>query len=604
MINEIESYKSKNNDKYSSGKKQKIFIMTEPNFYEKKLFSKTMKNIREITLNRKKVKKYSINIRNELIKKMEKKPKLKEKQIYSPLYVQIRKSLRDIENEKKIAEKYILSEKDVIKKIKIPLYNSIFKLSQKKSSLLLENEEKNNNYFDKPEKTKSSNIRKNNIFFKTFSGNILSNKIIERNKDKNKTSKIFFRTEYNNDLNISNNNNNTNILSPTNSNSPIITKKSTIIKTETNEPQLNININNSTINKTIENNNIQELKNSIIENKVRYKTYFIEYEPDWYNKNKFIKKIIDKNMVLNSHFQKSIITDELALIFENMKIFQSQYLIDKNLPKYFNKISWYTQKALNLNLEEATGLLTEISYLLLNGYENIMQNFISNPIERITKKKLKSVYDEKKEFITDIYTFSETYIFLQVCYEAYCIITSHKDEYYISKKNFEILIQYLDRARYIISKICLDLKNMYKEQNKEDKKIIEDCLKKIKNVNRKALINNLRLINTNIISNINFKKKNLKSKVDCHLKFGIFNSGIDSFRYKGPKKLKLSEEHLINLRINKAFGANSYRELKPHKHIVKFDINSSLVNKLMKYATNEFKSKVISERIRQRFIST
>ena len=586
MINEIESYKSKNNDNYSSGKKQKIFIMTEPNFYEKKLFSKTMKNIREITLNRKKVKKYSINIRNELIKKMEKKPKLKEKQIYSPLYVQIRKSLRDIENEKKIAEKYILSEKDVIKKIKIPLYNSIFKLSQKKSSLLLENEEKNNNYFDKPEKTKSSNIRKNNIFFKTFSGNIFSNKIIERNKDKNKTSKIFFRTEYNNDLNISNNNNNTNILSPTNSNSPIITKKSTIIKTETNEPQLNININNSTINKTIENNNIQELKNSIIENKVRYKTYFIEYEPDWYNKNKFIKKIIDKNMVLNSHFQKSIITDELALIFENMKIFQSQYLIDKNLPKYFNKISWYTQKALNLNLEEATGLLTEISYLLLNGYENIMQNFISNPIERITKKKLKSVYDEKKEFITDIYTFSETYIFLQVCYEAYCIITSHKDEYY----------------RYIISKICLDLKNMYKEQNKEDKKIIEDCLKKIKNVNRKALINNLRLINTNIISNINFKKKNLKSKVDCHLKFGIFNSGIDSFRYKGPKKLKLSEEHLINLRINKAFGANSYRELKPHKHIVKFDINSSLVNKLMKYATNEFKSKVISERIRQRFI--
>ena len=193
---------------------------------------------------------------------------------------------------------------------------------------------------------------------------------------------------------------------------------------------------------------------------------------------------------------------------------------------------------------------------------------------------------------------------MQVCYEAYSIITSNKEEYFISKKNFEILIQFLDRARYIISKICLDLKNMYKEQNKEDKKIIEDCLKKIKNVNRKALINNLRIINNNIMNNIHFKKKKLKSKIDCHLKFGIFNSGIDSFRYKGPKKLKLSEEHLINLRISKAFGANSYRDLKPNTHFVKFDINSSLVNKLMKYATNEFKSKVISERIRQRFIST
>ena len=56
------------------------------------------------------------------------------------------------------------------------------------------------------------------------------------------------------------------------------------------------------------------------------------------------------------------------------------------------------------------------------------------------------------------------------------------------------------------------------------------------------------------------------------------------------------------LRINKAFGASSYRDLKPNKNFAKFNINSPLVNQLMKYATNEFKSKVISERIRQRFI--
>ncbi len=248
-------------------------------------------------------------------------------------------------------------------------------------------------------------------------------------------------------------------------------------------------------------------------------------------------------------------------------------------------------------------MLTEISYLLLNGYENIIQNFISNPIERITKKKVKNIFDEKKEFMINISTFSETYIFLQVCYEAYTIISNGKDDYYITKNNFKILNQFLDRARFVVSKICLDLNNMYREQNKEDKKIIEDCLKNIKNVNRKAYINNLKIVNNHIMTRINFKKKKFKSKVDCHLKFGLFKSGIDSFRYKGPKKLKLSEEHLTNLRINKAFGASSYRDLKPHKHIVKFDINSSLVNQLMKYATNEFKSKIISERIRQRYIT-
>jgi hypothetical protein len=104
-------------------------------------------------------------------------------------------------------------------------------------------------------------------------------------------------------------------------------------------------------------------------------------------------------------------------------------------------------------------------------------------------------------------------------------------------------------------------------------------------VNRKALFNNLKIINSNIVNNVNIKKKKIKSKIDCHLNFGVFSSGIDSFRYKGPKKLKLTEEQLTNLRISKAFGANSYRELKRNKHF-------------------EFKSKVMSERIRQRFINS
>jgi hypothetical protein len=174
-------------------------------------------------------------------------------------------------------------------------------------------------------------------------------------------------------------------------------------------------------------------------------------------------------MITNQLFQKKIIDDELALLFENMKIFQSKYLIDKSLSKYFNKISWYTQKSLNCNLEEAVGLLTEISYLLLSSYENIIKNFISNPIPRITKKKIKNVLDEKKEFPINISTFSETFIFLQVCYDAYNIISS-KEEFYINPNSFELLNQYLDRARFVVSKICLDLNNMYKEQNKEDKK--------------------------------------------------------------------------------------------------------------------------------------
>ena len=55
----------------------------------------------------------------------------------------------------------------------------------------------------------------------------------------------------------------------------------------------------------------------------------------------------------------------------------------------------------------------------------------------------------------------------------------------------------------------------------------------------------------------------------------------------------------MNVRINRAFNDNS-RNLKL-RHFPKFDINSPLVNSLMKYATYKFRSDIISERIRQRF---
>ena len=652
MKNEYDDEININNNEnniYSYKKKEKIFTITEPNFYNKKSISKTMKNMGELSSNTKKVKRYSINIRNELTKKMEKKQKLFEKQIYTPLYTQIHKSLREIENEIKIAQQYVIPDKEIIKrKIRTPLYNAIFKLKQNinpNNNLLLNNNEKNNtNFYFKPEKSKSSKIKKklnnkNNLFIRTFS-NDLNNKTLFRNRDKNKTKKTVsfplniesykerFNIHHKNDKyddeetknNIFNDfdyESKSNILSPKSTNIPIINKKSSaLLKFESKDlssknSALNIYSKNfNSFTQDVKTNNEDMNKNI---NKVRYKTYYVEYQPEWYLKNKFIKNRFDKTMIINPLFQKKIIDDELALLFENMKIFQSQYLIDKNLSKHFNKISWYTQRELNCNLEEAIGLLTEISYLLLNGYDNIIQNFISNPIPRITKKKIKNVFNEKQEFILNISAFSETFVFLKVCYEAYVIISSSKEEFYISSGNFEILHQYLDRARFVVSKICLDLKNMYKEQNKEDKKIIEDCLKKIKNVNRKALINNLKILNNNIKSITDFnikahkkKIKNLqyKSKVDCHQKFGLFNSGINSFRYKGPKKIKLSEEHLTNLRINKAFGSISYREMRPSHHFAKFDINSKLVNQLMKYATNEFKSRIISERIRQRFISS
>ena len=54
MANDINSYKSKIKDNNDSKKKSKLFIMRKPNFYEKNIFSKTMKNISELSLKAKK----------------------------------------------------------------------------------------------------------------------------------------------------------------------------------------------------------------------------------------------------------------------------------------------------------------------------------------------------------------------------------------------------------------------------------------------------------------------------------------------------------------------------------------------------------------------
>ena len=224
---------------------------------------------------------------------------------------------------------------------------------------------------------------------------------------------------------------------------------------------------------------------------------------------------------------------------------------------------------------------------------------------------MKKVDNEKKEFKINITNIYESYIFLKVCYETYKIILNTKKDFYINKNNFEILFQYLDRARFDLSKICSELNILYQEPNQDDKKLIDRCMNRIKK-NHIKIFNALKSEDKSNNKNSQFNSKSFsrtkflkyfnnkyKSKIDCHQKFGLFNSGIDSFNYNGPKKLKLNEQQSVNVRINKAFGGNS-RNLKL-KHFPKFDINSRLVNNLMKYATNKFKNDIISERIRQRF---
>ena len=540
---------------------------------------------------------------------------LYDKLIFEPIYTQIHKNIKEYTEEIKTGKQLLFPTKTIKKEINQYKY--------KKTNLILNDYAKDAKDDFKIKKFMKNNMIKKSLFLKTFSGNI-NNLYSERNK-----KRVMFR---NLQLNEAINNNNMNnsrlkIKSYTERNKknedekninnneeleqklniPEIRKNSKVISRNPDNKFVSTNslINLSQINRTLTNNTIQD------KSVYRTKTYYVEYDPKWYKKNKLIKTRFEKDLIINPLLQKKLIDDQFILLFDNMKQFQSKFLVNKTLATDFYKLSNKAKILVNILLEETTGLFIEISYLLLSNYSTDIEKYISNPIPRKTKKSAKKVENEKKEFKINITNIYESYIFIKVCYETYKIIINNKKEFYITKKNFEILFQYLDRARFNLSKICSKLKILYQEPNQDDKKLIDRCMNRIKN-NHIKLSNALK--NEDKKNNYSFRfgsksfsrKKflkhfntNYKSQIDCHQKFGVFYSGIDPFNYNGPKKIKLTEQQLMNARINKAFGGNS-NNLKI-KHFPKFDINSRLVNSLMKYATRKFKNDIISERIRQRF---
>ena len=557
------------------------------------------------------IKSFSTKKESLKIKDIEGNYNLYDKLIFEPIYSQIHKNMKEYTEEIKTGKQLINSGK----KIK----REIFQYKYKKGNLLLNNYAKD----DSKNKKLYNNLSiKKSFFLKTFSGNI-NNLYSENNK-----KRVIFRNLHLNEA-INNNTDNSRLKfkSYTDRNKKNEDDKNSIndeeLDTKLNIPEINKSSNllfRNSENKLMSTNsliNLSQLNRTLTNTPKditisRTKTYYVEYDPKWYIKNKLIKTRFEKDTITNPLLQKKLIDDELVLLFDNMKLFQSKFIVNKTLNRDYEKLlSNKSKKVINILLEETIGLFIEISYLLLNNYSTDIEKYISNPIARKTKQSVKKVDNEKKEFKINITNIYESYIFLKVCYETYKIILNTKKDFYINKNNFEILFQYLDRARFDLSKICSELNILYQEPNQDDKKLIDRCMNRIKK-NHIKIFNALKSEDESGGKNSQFNSKSFsrtkflkyfnnkyKSKIDCHQKFGLFNSGIDSFNYNGPKKLKLNEQQLVNVRINKAFGGNS-RNLKL-KHFPKFDINSRLVNNLMKYATNKFKNDIISERIRQRF---
>ena len=528
--------------------------------------------------------KNSMNIKNKIIikmKQLEKKSKYK-RNIYKLLYDQIHTDIADIDKEIKTGKNLIVP----YALLKRNLLKNEFLLNKKLNKLDIKElqKEENNNDINSTKNDSKINIPK----IKKF--NIINNSLITNTTTINTSERKENKINNNTTTNFSKfkNLSKSNIINLKSRNMPNIN----IVKAITDQNieykdnlllQENDDINDkNTINVDKNITKTTLLRVPEIKKSKRKKCLYVSYDEKWYLKNKFIYIKLDKLEIENNYIQSQIIGDQFALINESIKHITSKYFVDKDIANKFNATNLSNQKLININIEESIGLMIEISYILLEKFENCLENFITKIFKRQNKNEYKIVEDEKKEFNINLTLFIETSQFFGVSYKSYLILLD-KDEYYkIDKYNFDKIVQFLDRLRLGVNKIILDLQNVYNMNNIREKKIITNCVKKIIRIKEQK------------------ESYEKKPKLDCHKKFCAFRSGIDPFKYKGKIRMKITEDNEINMRIKKALGYRNDND-KNFDIIKKFDIGSKLVNNLMKYGTKEFREFIIYERIRRKF---
>ena len=563
------------------------------------------KNIRKAS------KLYSINLRNKINKKMKKinQNSRYKRNIYTLLYDQIKSDVAGIDKELAVAKKlivpyHLLQRSRMRKEI---LLNKNINLINTKD--IEEEEDTNNLSIKKTESRKSipkiknyniasnilnlnnnmTNSARNDYMSKSLFSKLKSNNYTPFLKARSKTKLNIIKSisdNINKDSFSSNNSRDDKDEKYKKKNLPFITSDNFYEKKYSNTDRAYTNNNTFTRMNTFDlfNSKSSFIKIGLDKNQShkRKKSLFVNFDKRWYIKNQFIYIKIDKLLIENNYIQSQIIHDQYALINENVKIIVSKYIVDKELINKFNISTLSNQQNININLEESIGLMIEISYLLLEKYENSLQNFITQIIKREKKEKFKIIDDEKKEFGINITLFTEASSFFTVCYKSYLILIQKDENYKIKKTSFYKLHQYFDRLRLGVNKVVLDMKNLYCWNNGQEKKLITECVQKIMRIKeQKSVIQR-------------------KKKLDCHRRFGAFRSGIDPFKYKGGIKMILSEDKEIITRINKALGKKNDKAQNFYS-VKKFDIGSKLVTDLMSYGTKEFREFVISERIRRKF---
>jgi hypothetical protein len=267
---------------------------------------------------------------------------------------------------------------------------------------------------------------------------------------------------------------------------------------------------------------------------------------------------INKYIINSIEFQSDSILNELILIIENYKIFNSK-INTMNFYKIFSNLSNKIQKQFNLHIEEICSLSIEISYLILNKKYMFLKEFtgkIPFSLDNFNKTK---IYNESTWLSTNLNILRTLIIQLKDIKTLYEELNyKYNENMLLNNRNYKNLLNSLKKVRFNLHYIINFL-----DEYKENDNIFNEILNKINNTNYKLKLNSQKNLLTKRINDIykeNFKKiriKNLLSKVN---------------------------------KVN----TNEYKLIKKKSFSMKSILYNKDLKKLFKYLNEETKNKIIS----------
>lgn len=320
--------------------------------------------------------------------------------------------------------------------------------------------------------------------------------------------------------------------------------------------------------------------NSIFDIYTRKKNFKVRYDRDWYKKNGLpIPNDISPNVLCDKEYQRTIITNEITIILDNISKFKVSILEMISAHIHSNNITQVYIAKLNMIIEETCGLLLAISNDLLYDLEKYILN--TNMVSPVFPKEMIDnndiSYDEIKSFDINIKIFNECLLFISSSYEMFLLLSKQVDDYVINFTRMKRLKQFLSRVRLTTSAMSITAKRYANDCDNDNDAFDKYFFQMTKCANDK----------------IEERKNILKDMNE---------------RFRDRLKMKFNEEVEKNRRLNNALcGRSNDKEFEEKKRLLAkksekhIDLSSRIISKMMMYMTPERKKEIMGERLLQQF---